>query len=134
MKRCPQLFLAGADAALRVAYESGLRLNWLLSTGRYWGGGRFRHSDDFRLARSLGGLVFLDSGAQQFFSKFRDCCPYTPGQYLGLAVNAVKADLIATLDMPLDILTPRGLPLAEGIRKTVEYGVKVVAHAEFWTE
>jgi hypothetical protein len=49
---------------------------------------------------------------------------------LELAVNAVKADLITTLDMPLDILTPRGLPVVEGIRKTVEYGVKVVAHAE----
>jgi hypothetical protein len=56
---CPTLYLAGADVALRVAYESGIRrLNWLLSAGRYWSAGRFGHSEDFRLARSLGGLVF----------------------------------------------------------------------------
>jgi len=128
---CPALYLAGADVALRVAAESGAKpLNWLLSAGRYWGGGRFRHSEDFKMARSLGGLLFLDSGAQQFFSKFRDRYPYTPAQYLDFAVNAVGADLIATLDLPLDILTPRGLPVAEGIRKTVEYGAEVVALAE----
>ena len=130
MKRCPQLFPAGADAALRVAAESGLRLNWLLSAGRYWGSGGFRHSEDFRLARSLGGRVFLDSSAQQFYSKFKDRYPYTPAQYLEFAVNAVGADLIATLDLPLDILVPRGMPIKEGIKKTVELGVEVAAHAE----
>jgi hypothetical protein len=131
-RACPALFLAGADAALKVAVESGIRpLNWLLSAGRYWSGGRFRQSEDFERTRSLGGLVFLDSGAQQFFSKFRgDRYPYTPAQYLDFALNAVKADLIATLDLPLDILAPRGLPVAEGIRRTVEYGVDVVALAE----
>ncbi len=129
--RCPELYLAGADVALRVAAESEVRpLNWLLSAGRYWSGGRFRHSEDFRLARSLGGLVFLDSGAQQFYAKFKDRYPYTPAQYLDFAINAVGADLIATLDLPLDILAPRGLPIAEGIRKTVELGVEVVALAE----
>jgi hypothetical protein len=75
--RYPTLYLAGADVALRVAYESGIRhLNWLLSAGRYWSGRRFRCSEDFKMARSLGGLVFLDSGAQQFFSKFKDRYPY----------------------------------------------------------
>jgi hypothetical protein len=124
--------LAGADAALRVAVESGVRpLNWLLSAGRYWGGGRFRHSKDFEMARSLGGLIFLDSGAQQFYAKFKgDRYPYTPAQYLDFAINVVGADLVATLDLPLDILAPRGMPVAEGIRKTVEYGVEVVALAE----
>jgi hypothetical protein len=73
------LYLAGADAALRVAAESGVKpLNWLLSAGRYWGGGGFRRSEDFETARSLGGLVFLDSGAQQFYAKFRDRYPYAP--------------------------------------------------------
>jgi hypothetical protein len=132
--RCPALFLAGADVALKVAVESGIRpLNWLLSAGRYWSGGRFRQSEDFERARSLGGMVFLDSGAQQFYAKFgglRDRYPYTPAQYLDFALNAVRADLIATLDLPLDILAPRGLPVAEGIRRTVEYGVEVVALAE----
>jgi hypothetical protein len=130
-RRCPTLYLAGADVALRVATESGIRpLNWLLSAGRYWRGGRFAHSEDFSLARSLGGQVFLDSGAQQFFSKFRDRYPYTPAQYLEFAINSVGADLIATLDLPLDILVPRGMPITEGIRKTVELGIEVVAHAE----
>jgi hypothetical protein len=128
---CPALYLAGADVALRVAYESGIRhLNWLLSAGRYWGGGRFRHSEDFKMARSLGGLVFLDSGAQQFFSKFKDRYPYTPMQYVEFAVNVVGADLIATLDLPLDILAPRGMSVKEGIKKTVELGVEAAASAE----
>ncbi len=130
-RRCPRLFFAGADVALKVARESGMRpLNWLLSAGRYWSGGGFRHSEDFRLARSLGGLVFLDSGAQQFYAKFKDRYPYTPMQYLEFAINVVNADLIATLDLPLDILAPRGMPVSEGIKKTVELGVEVVAHAE----
>jgi queuine/archaeosine tRNA-ribosyltransferase len=105
-------------------------LNWLLSAGRYWSGGGFRRDKDFEVARSLGGLVFLDSGAQQFFSKFRDRYPYTPAQYLEFAINAVKADLVATLDLPLDILAPRGMPINEGIKRTVELGVETVALAE----
>jgi len=128
---CPEIYLAGADAALRVAVESGIRpLNWLLSAGRYWSGGKFKRSEDFKMARSLGGSLFLDSGAQQFYAKFSDRYPYTPAQYLDFALNVVGADLIATLDLPLDILAPRGLPVAEGIRKTVEYGVEVAALAE----
>ena len=51
--------MAGADVALRVAVESGMRpLSWLLSAGRYWSGGKFKRSEDFKMARSLGGLVF----------------------------------------------------------------------------
>jgi hypothetical protein len=128
---CPTLFLAGADNALKVALNLDFRpLNWLLSAGRYWRGGRFVYSSDFRLARSLGGLLFLDSGAQQFYSKFRGSgYPYTARQYLDFALT-VRADLIATLDLPLDILTSRGLSVEEGIRRTVELGVEVVALAE----
>ena len=131
-RRCPALYLAGADVALKVAYESGIRpLNWLLSAGRYWSGRRFKWGEDFRLARSLGGLVFLDSGAQQFYAKFKgNEYPYAPAQYLDFALSSVGADLVATLDLPLDILAPRGMSIAEGIRKTVELGVEVVAHAE----
>jgi hypothetical protein len=51
-------------------------------------------------------------------------------QYVEFAVNAVGADLIATLDLPLDILAPRGMSVEEGIRKTVELGVEVAASAE----
>lgn len=128
---CPELFLAGADVALKVALESEIKgLNWLLSAGRYWVNDRFVYSEDFRIARSLGGLLFLDSGAQQFYSKFRSFSyPFTPRQYLDLA-SAIGADLVATLDLPLDILTPRGLSVREGIKKTVELGAEVVSHAE----
>jgi len=125
------LFLAGADTALRVAAETGLRLNWLLSAGRYWRNGRFaRFQGDVEHVRRLGGLLFLDSGAQQFFGKFKGFkYPYTTKEYLQLALE-VGADLIATLDLPLDILTPRGLPIGEGIRRTVELGIEVVDAAE----
>jgi len=105
-------------------------LSWLLSAGRYWSGGKFKRSEDFEMARYLGGQVFLDSGAQQFFSKFRDSYPYTPAQYLDFTLSSVGADYIATLDLPLDILAPRGVPIAEGIKKTVELGVEVASLAE----
>jgi hypothetical protein len=49
---------------------------------------------------------------------------------LDFAVSAVGADLIATLDLPLDILAPRGMPVAEGVRRTVELGVEVASRAE----
>jgi len=128
---CPTLFLAGADNALKVALSLDLRpLNWLLSAGRYWRGGGFVYSSDFRLARSLGGLLFLDSGAQQFYSRFRGLgYPYTARQYLDFALT-VEVDLVATLDLPLDILTPRGLGVGEGIKRSVELGVEVASYAE----
>jgi hypothetical protein len=37
---------------------------------------------------------------------------------------------VATLDLPLDILVPRGLSVKKGIGKTVEHGVEVVSLAE----
>jgi len=128
---CPRLFLAGADTALVTAVASGVRpMNWLLSAGRYYEGGRFIMSDDFKLARSLGGSLFLDSGAQQFYMDFNGFdYPYTEKDYLEFALKA-GVDYIATLDLPLDILHPRGLPISEGIRKTVEHGVELVALAE----
>jgi len=128
---CPVLFFAGADRALRVAVRSGFRpLNWLLSAGRYWNGSMFVLDRDIGYVRELGGLVFLDSGAQQFYSKFRGLeYPYTVRDYLGFALK-VGVDLVATLDLPLDILVPRGLSVRDGIRKTVEYSVNVISKAE----
>ena len=128
---CPRLFLAGADTALETAVASGVRpMNWLLSAGRYYEGGRFIMSDDFKLARSLGGLLFMDSGAQQFFTKFNKMdYPYSDREYLEFALKA-GVDYIATLDLPLDILHPRGLPIMDGIKRTVEHGVELVALAE----
>jgi hypothetical protein len=132
---CPLLFLAGADRALGVARALsrvlGLRLNWLLSAGRYWDGSRFEgYWLDLSNARSLGGLLFLDSGAQQFYSRFNSYrYPYTAREYLELA-RSMGVDLIATLDLPLDILVPRGLNVRDGIKATVELGVEVVSEAE----
>ena len=128
---CPRLFLAGADTALETAVASGVRpMNWLLSAGRYYEGGRFIMSDDFKLARSLGGSLFLDSGAQQFYMDFNGFdYPYSDKDYLEFALRA-GVDYIATLDLPLDILHPRGLPIKNGIRRTVEHGVELVALAE----
>jgi len=125
------LFLAGADVALRVAAELKLKLNWLLSAGRYWSGGKFaNYQRDLEYVKRLGGLLFLDSGAQQFFGRFKGFgYPYTAKEYLSFALE-LGANFVATLDLPLDILVPRGLPISEGIRKTVELGVDVVSVAE----
>ena len=129
---CPRLFLAGNDVALKVAVESGLRpLNWLLSAGRYWKGSGFRgYERDLAYVRRLHGALFVDSGAQQFYAKFKGYIyPYSPREYLSFAAE-IGADLIATLDLPLDILAPRGLSVGEGIRITVELGVEVISEAE----
>jgi len=129
---CPMLFLAGADVALRVAYESNIEANWLLSAGRYWKGDKFGgYEKDLTYVKMVRGLLFLDSGAQQFYRKFRGFkYPYTAKQYLDFA-ELVNADLIATLDLPLDILVPRGLNISEGIKQSVEYSMNVIAEAEY---
>jgi hypothetical protein len=129
--RCPVLFLAGSGTAINAAVGSGVRpLNWLLSAGTYYRSGKFTMSKDFEKARSLGGLLFMDSGAQQFYRGFRGFdYPYTERDYLEFALR-VGVDYVATLDLPLDILHPRGLPISEGIRRTVEHGVELVALAE----
>jgi len=128
---CPELFLAGKDVALEVAIGSGVRpLNWLLSAGAYYKNGKFIMSDDFKLAKELGGEVFMDSGAQQFYMDFNGFdYPYTEKDYLEFALKA-GVDYIATLDLPLDILHPRGLPIKDGIKRTVEHGVELIALAE----
>jgi hypothetical protein len=128
---CPKLFLAGKDVALEVAVGSGIRpLNWLLSAGVYYKNGKFITSIDFKLAKELGGETFMDSGAQQFYMDFNGFdYPYTEKDYLEFALK-VGVDHIATLDLPLDILHPRGLPVKDGIRRTVEHGVDLIALAE----
>jgi hypothetical protein len=129
--KCPALFLAGSGTAIDAAIGSGVRpLNWLLSAGTYYRSGKFRESTDFNLAKSLGGLLFMDSGAQQFYRGFSGFdYPYSERDYLEFALRA-GVDYIATLDLPLDILHPRGLPIGEGIRRTVEHGVELIALAE----
>jgi len=128
---CPKIFLAGSATALRVAVTSGVKpLNWLLSAGTYYKNGGFVMSDDFTKSKSLGGLLFMDSGAQQFYMDFKGFdYPYTEKDYLEFALK-VGVDYIATLDLPLDILHPRGLTIKDGIRRTVEHGVELIALAE----
>ena len=59
MRRCPTLYLAGADAALRVAVESGVHpLNWLLSAGRYWSGSKFKRGVAEKAAVSASAGVW----------------------------------------------------------------------------
>jgi len=48
---------------------------------------------------------------------------------MDLAIK-VKADLIATLDLPLDLLVPKGLSVEEGLKRTVELGIEVLSLAE----
>jgi len=129
--RCPALFLAGSSTAIDAAISSGVRpLNWLLSAGTYYSGGKFKENPDIPKVRSLGGLLFMDSGAQQFYKDFKGFdYPYTEKDYLGFALKA-GVDYIATLDLPLDILHPRGLPIKDGIRRTAEHGVELIALAE----
>jgi len=139
-ERC-RLFIAGHDVALRVGEKVfrevlpklgiQLKLRWLVSAGIYWSGSRFNMSEHERkFFTTVVDEVFVDSGAQQFFTKFRGFnYPYTPRAYVEFAIG-VNARYIATLDLPLDILTPRGLPVQEGIEKTVELGVKVIDEYE----
>jgi len=129
--KCPLLFLAGSGTAIDAAIGSGIKpLNWLLSAGTYYSGGKFKENPDIPKVKSLGGLLFLDSGAQQFYADFHGFdYPYSDRDYLEFALKA-GVDYIATLDLPLDILHPRGLPIGEGIRRTVEHGVELVALAE----
>jgi len=105
-------------------YINGFPL--LASIGVYW-------RDKFKIPHNLIkresiSKLFVDSGAQQFFSKFKSAYyPYTPCEYIRTSLSILNADLIATLDLPLDILVSRGIiSISHGIRKTVEYGVDCI--------
>lgn len=121
-----KLYVAGASTALKVLRTLPVRVPFLLSAGLYWDGAKFNLKDKLDFASE----TFVDSGAQQFYKKFNTFSyPYSPREYVDFALR-VKADLLATLDLPLDILTPRGLSVQEGIKRTTEYGVDVFAYAE----
>jgi len=129
-----KLFLAGHDTAIKVGYEyyrmTGEKLNWLVSAGSYWTGKKFALRRDLKILKRFVKEIFVDSGAQQFYTKFKKSdYPYTPSQYIDFAVN-LGAHHIATLDYPLDILVERGISVEEGIQKTVELAVDVVSEAE----
>ena len=105
-------------------YVDGFPL--LVSIGVYWNG-RFNIPKDL-MERDYISELFVDSGAQQFFNKFKGSYyPYTPRDYIKTCLNILKADLIATLDLPLDLLVPRGIiSVNNGIRKTVDYGINCI--------
>jgi len=95
---------------------------YLLSAGHYWKTKMFKLTQKIDFASE----IFVDSGAQQFFRKFKGFLyPYTTIEYVAFA-NSIEANLIATLDLPLDILTPRGLSVHKGIERTVDYGVEMI--------
>jgi len=120
-----KLYLAGTSTALKVLQSLPFQFPYLLSAGHYWNG-------KFRLPRELkfASEIFVDSGAQQFYRYFNGLdYPYSAIEYVDFAVN-LGANLIATLDLPLDILTPRGLDVKAGLKKTVDYGVNIYEYAE----
>ena len=122
-----RLYWAGRPPATRVLGELWGRVPLLLSAGLYWSSGGFNLAAA-SAAAAVASELFVDSGAQQFYRRFRGAeYPYGPREYLGFAA-ALGADYAATLDLPLDILVPRGsLGVWEGVRRTVEYGVGVYA-------
>ncbi|MEM4964524.1 MAG: hypothetical protein QXT13_10310 [Pyrobaculum sp.] len=123
-----ELYIAGNKYALEQVSDLARSMGWLVGAGVFWDG-KFNEQKAVKMRAKVGKL-FLDSGAQQFYRKFKGFdYPYRPGEYLDFAMR-IGADLIATLDLPLDILAPRGLPVKEGIKKTVEYGVEIYALAE----
>ncbi len=129
-----KLYIAGHDTAIKAAHDycmrSNTKLNWLIGAGKYWTGLRFRRDACLSLLSDFVKELFVDSGAQQFYRYFSGFdYPYNAKAYLEFAVR-VNANLIATLDLPLDILAPRGLPVSEGIKRTVEHGVECVCEAE----
>lgn len=116
-----KLYLAGAENALQVLRSLPFKIPYLLSVGHYWQTSKFRLTQEIDFASE----IFVDSGAQQFFSKFKGFTfPYTNTEYFNFA-KSIEADLVATLDLPLDILTPKGLSVKEGIKRTANNGVEL---------
>ena len=75
------------------------KIDILISAGTLWRGRKFSRPN--WLKRKSINKVFLDSGAQQFCTKFKDY-PFTIRQYVDL-VKSLKPTYAATLDYPLDI-------------------------------
>jgi len=131
------LFLAGSGTTIDAAIGSGVRpLNWLLSAGTYYRDGKFRESTDFNLAKELGGVTFLDSGAQQFYKTLtlREFdYPYTDREHLEFALRA-GINYIATLDLPLDILHPRDFHIINSYDTSVwVYHAKMDGRVYIWS-
>lgn len=126
--RPPKLYFAGAASAVEalraLTHWIGAKVPYLLSAGICWMGRRFSLGIDL----SFASEVFVDSGAQQFLTKFKATSyPYSAREYVKFAS---QFDLVATLDLPLDILASRGLSVKDGIAETVRLGVEVIEEAE----
>ena len=121
-----KLYFAGAATAIKVLRSLPTKVPFLFSAGLYWNNGKFNLSHPLDFASE----IFMDSGAQQFYKRFTKLdYPYDSKEYLDFA-KKVGADLVATLDLPLDILATRGLSIRKGIERTVEHGVAIFDHAE----
>ena len=121
---CLKFYFAGVGRALEVLKKLPFRVPYLMSAGHYW-------ASKFRKVKrpEFASDIFIDSGAQQFYRKFKGLdYPYRVDEYLDFALS-LSPNLIATLDLPLDILVPKGLSVSKGIKMTVEYGVDVVERA-----
>jgi len=122
-----KLYLAGMYRAVDVLETLEFRVPYLLSAGHYW-----QQTSGFKKPNNLkfASEIFVDSGAQQFYKKFKGFeYPYTTKEYLVFS-SSVNANLVATLDLPLDILAPRGLDVKKGIEQTVNYGIRMLDEAE----
>ena len=151
VKTPPKVFLAGHHKALESLrilqkiiqkyylfippvlwkYRKGFPI--LIGGGVYYNGSNFKFPKIFRAEERKEFIteLFVDSGAQQFYNKFKDFSyPYSPRKYVETIIRHITPDYLATMDLPLDILVPRGLSIKEGIRKTVEYGVDNI----YWWE
>jgi len=125
-----KLYWAGHDPAAEILSELFGKVPMLLSAGTYWLNDRFSLDRALRDAHAASEL-FMDSGAQQFYKKFKGGdYPYSERSYVDFALK-LGANLIATLDLPLDILIPKNkISIRKGILRTVYHGVKLFEIAE----
>ena len=78
------------------------KIDVLISAGTLWKGRKFWRPN--WLKRKSINKVFLDSGAQQFCSKFKDY-PYSIRKYVDL-IKSLRPTYVASMDYPLDITVP----------------------------
>jgi len=101
----------------------GSSVDVLVSAGILWRGRKFSRPNWLR--RKYINRVFLDSGAQQFCTKFKDY-PFTIRQYVDL-VKSLKPTYAATLDYPLDItVVYHKADRRDHIHRTVENAVRLL--------
>jgi len=100
----------------------GYPVNILISAGHLWTGSGWRKPFEQPLNK---GKVMLDSGAQQFNTRFKRF-PYTAMDYIALA-NRIRADYLVSLDVPLDYVVARGeMDYKEGLEITVRNAKELI--------